>query len=204
MSEDRGQRSEVGHLRDQILEDRGQRGGVRPSVFCFLFSVLCLLSPVLRAEESTSSVHKIGVVNVEKLFQEYERTKAANAQMEQLSNTKQGERERVVSEIKNLREELALLNEQARGVRQGQMEEKLKGLANFDQQAKESLKKQWDESMKRILDEIETAVTSYAKAHGFELILSEKAVLYYEKETTDVTDEVLETLNASYKKQRGP
>lgn len=142
------------------------------------------------------SIHKIGVVNLGKLFDEYRETKTSEAQLDKLSKEKQTERERIVSEVKTMREELLLLNEQARQERQGEIEQKLKQLSEFDQEVRNTLMRKRDESVKGIFDKIEGVVTQYAKQHGYELILSDRAVLYG-IDAADVTDEILNILNKS-------
>ena len=100
-----------------------------------------------------------------------------------------------MSELNSMKEELALLNEQSRAERQQLFDKKLRQLAEFDRDAKETLGKQRDEAVKNILDQIEAAVTSYAKEHGFELVLSERAVLY-RVDALNITDPILKVLNS--------
>lgn len=137
---------------------------------------------------------KIGVVNLEKVFERYGKTRVFQAKIKELSQAKQEERERIVSGIKEMREEMVLLNEEGRRQRQGAYEEKMKGLAAFDRQAKESLRKEEEAALKVIQEEIEQAVNSFAKEHGFSLILVDRAVLYG-VEAMDVTKEILALLN---------
>jgi outer membrane protein len=144
---------------------------------------------------------KIGVVNLERIFEQYEKTRSFKARIRELSQTKQQERERIVSGIKELREEMVLLNEEGRRERQGSYEEKMKGLAAFDRQAKESLRKEEEGALKVIQDEIEQAVNSFAKEQGFTLILVDRAVLYG-VEAMDVTEEVLALLNERRKEDK--
>ncbi len=120
-----------------------------------------------------------------------------------MTQAKQAERDKIVSEIKGMREELILLNEQARSERQEEIEKKMKDLAEFDRQVKDALLKERDETGSSILEEVETTVAAYAKEHGFELILSGQAVLYG-IETIDVTHEVLLILNERFRKKNGP
>ena len=152
------------------------------------------------AAETVPPVRRIAVVNLDEVFKEYERTKASDTKLGAASNSKQVEREHLVSEIKSLRDELVLLNEESRAERQQTIEQKLRELRSFDEQVKESLRKQRDESVKEILKDIEATVTSYAKEHDFDLVLNERAVLY-EVEAVDITKDVLEILNGRYAKQ---
>lgn len=164
------------------------------------FGLLLAFGPSGLRAGDLPPVSKIATVNLDKVFAEYERTKKSDAQLEQLSGSKQQEREKMVSEIKNLREELVLLNEESRAQRQQTIEEKLRTLASFDRSAKEGLRRQRDDAVKGILEEIESAVSGYAKEHGLELVLSDRAVLYG-IDAIDITDEILKILNDHYGKR---
>ena len=167
-----------------------------------IFLALALIVPrEARGTDSVPSVRRIGVVNVGKIFDQYERTRTLDAKLEKLSESKQAEREKLVSEIKTLREELLLLNEESRAEREKEIEEKMRSLASFDRDTKDALRKQRDDSAKTILDEIEAAVASFAKEHGYELILSDRAVLYG-MNAMDVSSEILALLNDRYVKEK--
>ena len=169
---------------------------------CLFLSVTLLgeAAPAAWAAEAVPEVRKVAVVNLDQIFQEYERTKSSDAKLEEVSGSKQTERDRLVSEIKGMRDELVLLNQDSRVERQKMIEEKIRGLATFDQQAKESLRKQRDETVKGILQDIEETVTAYSKEKGFDLVLNERAVLY-NVDTVDITKEILTLLNARYAKK---
>lgn len=151
--------------------------------------------------EEAPPLKKIGVVNVDKLFKEYARTKSQDAKLAEFSRSKEAQREKLVSEVKTMREELLLLDAEARGERQKAIDEKLRALAEFDRDVKETLRKQSDEAFKAIVDEIEATVAAFAKERGFDLIISQRAVLYG-MPALDTTDQVLAVLNDRYAKKR--
>ncbi len=167
----------------------------------FLLGVLASSPSRAWAAEPPASVHKIGVVNLDKVLQQYERTKASDSQLEEFSKAKEAEWEKRVAEIKQMKEELPLLNEEARAKRGQEIEEKMKSLAAFDRARKEAFKDKRDEAIRGILDEIEKTVTAYAKENDVELILSERAVLYG-IETLDMSDQILTILNERYTKKK--
>ena len=142
---------------------------------------------------------KIGVVSVDKVFKEYKATQSKEAELQKLSESKQAEREKKVAEIRNFRDELALLNEQSRGKQKQLIEEKLQALAAFDQQARGDLGEMREQAIGGLLKEIESVVDSMAKEKGYDLILSDRAVLY-RTDAFDLTDEVVSALNERYAK----
>ena len=172
----------------------------------FLLLALCLFSIPLcvgiasTAEAAAAPIQKIAVVNLDQAFQEYEKTKTSDAKLEELTNSKQSEREKLVAEIKGMRDELVLLNQDSRAEKEKAIDEKLRGLASFDQAAKELLRKQREESVKGILQDIEATVTAYAKEHGYDLVLSARAILY-QADAVDITKEIITLLNSRYGKK---
>lgn len=158
-----------------------------------------------RAAETGGAIpSKVGIVRLGKVFDQYDKTKVSEAQLEELSKTKQAEREKLVAEIKTMRDELPLLNDSGRLERQKAIEGKLGVLASFDRDVKEMLSKKREDSLKMIFDEIEVAVSKFAKENGFQLILSDRAVLYG-VDSLDVTDSILTQLNGRPPKDRsGP
>lgn len=146
-----------------------------------------------------ASLRKVGVVNLNRVFKEYGGTKSTEARLEQLGREKQAEREKIVNEIRTMREELALLNEENRNKQREAMDGKMRALAQFDQQARDQMQGERQQAIDNLLKEIERIVTVYAKQNGYDLILTDRAVLFF-AEGIDVTDEILQILNQQGKK----
>ena len=162
-----------------------------------LFSLLALgVCPAAFSAEPAvaGSGGKIGVVNVDRVFKEYKTTQSKEGELQKLTESKQAEREKKVAEIRSLRDELALLNDENREKQKVTIEQKLQALAAFDQQAKAAITDQRDDAIGGLLKEIEEVVNSMAKEKGYDLILSDRAVLY-RADTYDLTQEVITVLN---------
>lgn len=137
---------------------------------------------------------KIAYVDLGRAFDDYEKTKRLDQELETQSSAKQQERERLVAEIRAMRDELELLTEKGRQDRQGAIDEKVQHLQEFDRTAREGLKRRRDEMVKDILGEIERVVQTYAQSNGYDLVLTDRAVLYADK-SSDITDQILGALN---------
>lgn len=172
---------------------------IGPPLVAFFLSAALHPLPAFGADAATPSAPKIGWVRMNKLFDKYDKTKSLESQLESLGKSKQTEREQIVSEIKGMRDELVLLNEQARLERQKTIEEKLKVLAGFDRQTKESLHAKREEAFAAVVGEIEKMVAEYAKENGFSIVLTEQSVIYG-AESIDVTEPILKLLNERYTK----
>ena len=149
--------------------------------------------PLIGAEE-----FKVAYVNVGKLFDHYERTKASEAILEKKGKQKEAELEGRVNELKKLRESLELLNDKAREAKAREIEAKADELKRFRTNSARDLRQERDGVAQQILQEIQAVVTDYGKANGFSIILDERTMLYGQP-AYDATDEVLALLNRRYK-----
>lgn len=166
------------------------------------FCVLAVSSAAFAAESAPSPSARIGFVDVDRVFKEYRATQSKESELEKISNAKKLEREKRVSEIRGLRDEFALLNEENRARQRQTIEEKMQGLATFDAQTKEALLEQRESAVGALLQRIEGVVNSFAKERGYELVISSRAVLYG-ADAIDLTDEVISVLNQEYSKAGG-
>ena len=141
---------------------------------------------------------KVAYVNVGKLFDAYERTKASESVLEKKGKQKEAEMEGRVTELKKLRESLELLNDKAREAKARDIEAKADELKRFRANTSRDLRSERDEIAEGILKEIQAVVADYGKSNGFSLILDERTMLYGQA-TYDATDEILGVLNSRYK-----
>ncbi len=145
------------------------------------------------AQTSTGEL-KIGYVNLPKVFDGYERTKASDADLEKKGSQKEAELQSRLNELKKMREGLELLNDKAKDARAREIEQKTDELQRFRTNTARDLRRERDQIAGEILQDIQQVVETYAKANGYTLVLNEKALLYSQP-TFDVTDEILKGLN---------
>ena len=181
----RGQRSEIGN------QKLGVRGALL-TVICLLTSVIC---PLVQAEEL-----KIGYVNLAKVFDGYERTKASDAELESKGKQKEAQLQQRMDELKKLRESLELLNDKAKDTKSSEAEAKADELQRFRTSTARDLRRERDRIAKEILQEIQASIEDYGKANGFSMVFDERSLLYAQP-GFDVTDQVLQALNSRYHKK---
>src|SRR3990167_1686147 len=155
------------------------RYGVAVSLFLILPTLLtCPMShvpcPIAWGDEL-----KVAYVNVGKLFDAYERTRAAEALLEKKGKQKEAEMEGRVNELKKLRESLELLNDKAREAKAREIEAKADELKRFRANTARDLRSERDDIAEQILKEIQTVVTEYGKQHQFSLILDERELVLF-------------------------
>lgn len=167
------------------------------------FSALVLMAMyfffLTGGEAFPASEPKIGYVDPARAFDEYQKTKDFDKDLEKKGDTKQEEREKLVREIRKMRDEIELLNEAARAKKEEDIETKIRFLQEFDQDAKMGLTEERDDMVRGILREMDSVIREYGEAHGYSIILNDRVLLYGAKEL-DLTDEIIKILNDSYQK----
>ncbi len=152
-------------------------------------------SPLVAAEEL-----KIGYVNLAKVFDGYERTKASDAELESKGKQKEAQLQQRMDELKKLRESLELLNDKAKDTKSSEAEAKADELQRFRTSTARDLRRERDRIAKEILQEIQASIEDYGKANGFSMVFDERSLLYAQP-GFDVTDQVLQALNSRYHKK---
>ena len=152
---------------------------------------------------SSWAAEKTGSVDVGKLFDEYEKTKEYSKGLEQKASSYEKERDVKISEIKQLQDKLNLLTEAEREKQQKDLEDKVKAARDFTLTRETDLKKEGDDRLKEVAKDIEEATAQFAKKEGYTMIFNDR-VFAYSNKANDVTDKVLEMLQANYKKAKAP
>lgn len=144
---------------------------------------------------------KIGYVDLARVFDEYQKTKDFDKTLETKGTAKQGDRDKMVAEIKKLRDEAELLSAKAKDDKQAAIDEKIKALQEFDRTTRDALRKDRDVMVRDILKEIETVIQDFGKAQGYSFIFNDR-VLVYKSEGSDLTPQVIKALNDKYQSKK--
>lgn len=164
-------------------------------------AVFCAAHAPLVEQKAEAAEAKIGYVDLARVFDEYNMTKDLDKQLEAKGAGKQGDRDRMVSEIKKLRDEAELLSAKAKEDKQAVIDEKLKTLQDFDRTTRDALRKERDAMVRDILKQIETVIQDFGKAQGYGYIFNDR-VLVYKSEGNDLTAQVIKVLNDNYSKKK--
>ena len=136
-------------------------------------------------------------VDVGKVFDEYQKTKDNDRLLQQDGKKKEQERDAIVTEIRQMKDELALLNDEARQKKQDKLEAKVRELQDFDQQAKKELGDKRAEVVKEIFKDIDDTVQHIGQANGMDYIFNDRALIYHNPKY-DMTRQVLDELNKDF------
>jgi outer membrane protein len=171
-------------------------------VFKLLGVALCFMlisSSMVFAQEAKL---KFAHVDLAKLFDEYDKTKAYDKVLE-ADNTKfQEERNKKIDSIKELQGKMDVLKDAEKAKVEKDIETLKNEILEFDRTKRTDLTKARDEKVREILLEIEKLVSAYAQKEGITYVMNDRVLVYGDK-TLNITEPILKTLNDNYKAQGG-
>lgn len=163
--------------------------------------VVKLLSVLFLGLFLTSTAHakdlKIAYVELGGVFNNYQKTKEFDAQLQKESQEAQKQIDDMISKIRDAQGKLALLKEDEKQKLQGGIDKQKTDLLEFQKQKRAELAKKFEEMRKEIVLQIEKVVSDIAKKDGYTFVLNDTVILYGEQEA-NITEKVLKALNDAY------
>ena len=153
----------------------------------------------LTASFAQAEIKKVGYLDLSRIFDSYQKTKEYDKVLEEQYNKYDAERNAKVEKIQEKQGKRSLLKEEDQKKADEEIQNMVNDLQQYDMAQRTDLTKKRDERIREILLEVEQIVGTYAKKEGFDMIFNDR-VLIYGSEGMDITDKILEILNASYKK----
>lgn len=163
----------------------------------FIITLLALFAGSSIAAEAPVSASKYAYVDVAKVFDGYQKTKDNDQVLQSAGKKKELERDNLVHEIRQLKDELVLLREDSKAKKQEQMEAKVKMLQDFDANARQDLGEQRNVVVREIFKDIDDVVQRYGQRKGLDMIFNERSLIYHNAQY-DLSKEVLDELNKEY------
>ncbi|KUK14915.1 MAG: Outer membrane chaperone Skp (OmpH) [Petrotoga mobilis] len=133
----------------------------------------------------TGTYLKIGYVNFEKTVESYYKWKDLEARYQIDLNYYQGKINEMEQQFKDL---------QSSGASQEVLQQNLQQLQTRVNQYQQELQNEYQQKMANIASEVTVKIAQYAKENGYDLILNELGVVYYDPEL-DLTDKIIQYLN---------
>ena len=155
---------------------------------------LFALSVFMPVPTASAAEANYGYVDVARVFDEYEKTKENDQQLQEEGLEKEKERERKLQEIRALKDELMLLSDDAKTKKQEALDEKVRMLQDFDRDAKRELAAKRNKLIREIFQDIDEVIKRFGERKGFDYIFNERALVYSDSKY-DMTDEIIKELN---------
>ena len=139
---------------------------------------------------------KVGYVEVQKILQEAPQTIEINKKLEKEFNVRS---DKLKTDIKTLNDRQTAFNKDSLAMKDSEKESKTKGLDQLridiqrkDRELKEDFNIRKNEELAALQDQVNKAVTSVAKAEGYDLVVYNGVA--YANEKIDITDKILKSL----------
>ncbi len=143
---------------------------------------------------------KIGYVDIFKVFNDYEKTKDYDKKLEKKKNDVEKNLEAKKAVIEKLQNKMSLLKENKKAEEEEKLKKEIQEYREVEREAFTDIKKERDEKMKNIVEDIDKIIEDYAKKNDFDLVVNSNAILYGAK-TMDITSQILKISNKKYKEK---
>jgi len=169
--------------------------------------LMCLFMTLSGRSSRADLVVKIGYVDVQKVFEGYQRKKDLEMKLRSEQEKARQSLEEKRKEIEALKEELIkqemLLSESAKAEKEKELQDKTRELQEFVQSVQKQIQGKQDLYTQQIMDDIEAVVKEIAQKEGYRLIFRKEALLYATPELEfDLTEKVLSLLNQKYRPEQ--
>ena len=128
------------------------------------------------------SLSKRAEIDLSKVFDEYQKTKDLDKELQRKGNIKQEQREKLVREIREMQK------------KNYNVDAKVKNLMEFDEIAKAELTKERDDMVRDVLIDINDVIQEYGKENKYKAIYNNVWSHCREK---DITNKIIKMLNSS-------
>jgi Skp family chaperone for outer membrane proteins len=144
---------------------------------------------------------KMAYVDLSQAFDQYEKTRDYDDDLSAVQEEKEKDLEQVASEIKGLEDKMSLLSEKEKTNKQNELDKKSNRLRQMSQEIALDLRRDRDEKLKEILQDIEKVIQTYAQKNGYDFIFNDR-VLLYGAAGADITQDIIDQLNKTAKKKK--
>lgn len=162
-----------------------------------------ILSLSVVATLMSCTQHKTAYVDNTVLIQDYHKMKSTEAKFEKKTQALSKELDSVAglfqNEVREFQQNMNSMSSSDREQRQNELMQKQQMLQQTQQQKSQQLRQESDEAIDSLIDEVKDYVADYGKENGYTYIFgsNESANIMYAKDGLDITEEVLEKLNAN-------
>lgn len=157
---------------------------------------LTLIFGVTAGAQSSAS-GRLAYVNLNRVFDEYSKTKDYDATLAKKSDEYQQARDEKIKKIQEAQGKLSALKESEKEKLQAQIEKDKSDLLELDRQKQTDLKKERDDKVREILMEIEKGVKDFAQQEKYSFIFNDKFLIYGD-DSLEVTNQIIKLLNDKY------
>lgn len=180
--------------------------------------IVCTVCAVLLASHAAFAAGRIVFVDLERIFEEFYKTKMAKSKIEVQKQDVQAERQLMIDEMTAISEEVDTLKKEARDITLAQeirdgkrilyeerlldLREKEKEIKEFGERREQQIQLQVHRMSQTLMDEIRQTIVEYAKKEGLGAVIDSSkrraaiGVFIYTHSDVDITEPMLFLLNS--------
>ncbi len=166
-----------------------------------VIAAVVLVSMTLGAGNVFAKELKIGYVDILEVFNEFEKTKIYDEALEVKKSGLEKDLEVKEKEIEQIQKKMDLLKDEEKAKEEKKIEAQIGEYRELKRKAYIDVRKERDEKMKEIFEDVSKIINDYAKKNNFDLILDRSAVHYGDK-LMDLTSEILRIANQEYSSKK--
>ncbi|KQC14017.1 MAG: hypothetical protein APR56_00265 [Methanosaeta sp. SDB] len=152
-----------------------------------------------------SGKSKIGYVNVDRVFERYEKTKSASEKMELERKQRLEQRREMVEEINRMKDAADLLSDEAKKEKQEIVDRKVKQLYQYEEEIQKKNLREGRTLLQEVQDEIQEVLEIKGEQDGYDYIfIYTEDELGYRSKKYDITGEIVDMLNKRFSRQTSP
>jgi outer membrane protein len=168
--------------------------------------IVCLFSLLWMNSANAADVAKIGVANLQRVLETSEPGKSAQEKIKQQKDKMEQELKQKGGEIEELRKQLEresmVMSKEKREEKEREVRIKLNDFKSLQKRYRTQLQNLEKKLVSALLKDVSTLVEEIGKKEGYLLIINNTGVMY-SPGSIDLTDRLINDLNARYAKKAG-
>ncbi|UCG34985.1 MAG: OmpH family outer membrane protein [Candidatus Omnitrophota bacterium] len=142
---------------------------------------------------------KIGYVNYLEVIEKYKKTKDYDGELEARRSQEENKFGKRKDKIEKMQDKLSLMAESEQEREKEKLTKEIRSFREDERAVFIDLRKERNEKMNEIVEDINKVIERYAKKNKFDLVIQENMVIFGNK-TFDITRQIIKLVNKGYRR----
>ena len=160
----------------------------------FIAVIAVIIVGMFLVSPASAEAIKIGYVDLRRAFYEYEKSKNFDAELTKLTNERGEKRNKMVDEVRKMRDASELLSDSAKTDKLKQLNVKITALNEYDANTRKELLNKKNEMFRVVIGDIQKIVEDIGARDKYTYVFDSRNIMYSQKQD-DLTDQVVTRLN---------
>ena len=160
----------------------------------FIAIIAVFIVGMFLVSPASAEAMKIGYVDLRRAFYEYEKSKNFDTELTKLTNERSEKRNKMVDEVRKMRDESELLSDSAKADKLKQLDAKITVLNEYDAKTRQELLNKKNEMFRVVIADIQKIVEDIGARDKYTYVFDSRNIMYSQKQG-DLTNQVVARLN---------